>query len=350
MVTVLGLDVGGANTKLTLINFQNNNLLTIKPKQFYFPFWKRELSEYPNLLIKHISSLGIDIDAIDYFAVTTTAELSDVFFTKKQGILRVSELLLEVFPKNKIKFYTLDSKFISYDELLLDPLKIAAANWVATGCFFAKFFPDCLIIDIGSTTTDFIIVKNSKISNKGRTDVERLLHGELYYSGFLRTPVCSITDSVFFREKNCPLASEFFAIIADIHLILGNIGESDYTCDTPDNRQKTREYSLNRMSRMVCCDLNEIAEYEVKKLSEQILHVQLSKISELIKKIFEEQSMLKNKPVILTGIGRHWLKINLLKKFKKTMFILSDELKNIKLKEYDPSLAVAYLLKDFLEV
>ena len=51
----------------------------------------------------------------------------------------------------------------------------------------AKLAGDALFVDMGSTTTDIIPIEDGAVANEGYTDAERLLTGELVYTGFTRT-------------------------------------------------------------------------------------------------------------------------------------------------------------------
>ena len=55
-----------------------------------------------------------------------------------------------------------------------------------------------------------------------------------------------------------PVSSEYFATSADAHLVLGHITPGQYSCDTPDNKEKTTLAALRRLARVVCADLDEI--------------------------------------------------------------------------------------------
>src|SRR6185295_17246007 len=116
------------------------------------------------------------------------------------------------------------------------PLEVAAANWRASATLVARTFRDALFLDVGSTTTDIIPIVAGSVVVEGTTDPGRLLSGELVYTGALRTPVCAIVRSVPFEGRRCRVAAEHFAVAADVHLWLGRIQASDYTCETPDGR------------------------------------------------------------------------------------------------------------------
>ncbi|TFF88159.1 MAG: H4MPT-linked C1 transfer pathway protein, partial [Promethearchaeota archaeon] len=85
---ILGFDIGGANIKGALI--ENGNIINTYLE--YYPMWTSELNQLSiilNKVIEKISS-GLNIDA---FAITMTAELSDAFYTKSEGIKYIANTL-----------------------------------------------------------------------------------------------------------------------------------------------------------------------------------------------------------------------------------------------------------------
>src|SRR5205085_469250 len=105
------------------------------------------------------------------------------------------------------------------------PHEVAAANWMASATLVARTVPDALFIDVGSTTTDIIPIAGGEVAAAGRTDPARLRSGELVYTGCLRTPVCAIVRSVPQSGGRTRVASERFAIAADVYRWLGSIAD-----------------------------------------------------------------------------------------------------------------------------
>ena len=68
---------------------------------------------------------------------------------------------------------------------------------MASSLLLGKDYRDSIFVDIGSTTTDIIPIKNGK-PLAGKTDFKRLKNGELVYSGALRTNIAAILKSVKF--------------------------------------------------------------------------------------------------------------------------------------------------------
>jgi probable H4MPT-linked C1 transfer pathway protein len=88
----------------------------------------------------------------------------------------------------------------------------------------------------------------------GQTDPERLLSGELVYSGALRTPAEAIVQQVPLWGGQAGVSADGFALIGDAHLWRGNLSSDDYTCRAPDGRPATRVFAGERLARMVCAD------------------------------------------------------------------------------------------------
>src|SRR5919106_1077486 len=141
--------------------------------------------------------------------------------------------------------------------------EVAAANWLASALAVATVCPDAMMIDVGSTTADIVPIAAGRVVATGRTDLDRLLAGELVYTGALRTNLAAIAARVPVRDGWCPVASELFAISADVHLILGHLAPGAYTCATPDGRPATVEFARERVARLVCADTDQMEREEI---------------------------------------------------------------------------------------
>ncbi len=86
-----------------------------------------------------------------------------------------------------------------------------------------------MVVDVGSTSTSIIPIVNGQVAAHGKTDLDKLICGELVYTGSLRTNVAAIVQSIPIRNGVAGVASELFALSGDVHLVLGNITEKDYT-------------------------------------------------------------------------------------------------------------------------
>jgi hypothetical protein len=136
-----------------------------------------------------------------------------------------------------------------------------------------------LLVDIGTTTTDVIPLENGVPVSRGLTDLERLQHRELEYSGVSRTPLFALAHSVPFRDGHCSLAAEVFATTLDLYLWTGELNENPDNLDTANGRPATREASRDRLCRMLCADREEAADAELDRLCRFLIDVQTSRIA-----------------------------------------------------------------------
>ena len=151
----------------------------------YFPFWVKTIADNPEMLSRIISNLiiknGNNLELVDYISVAITAELSDAFQTKREGILTIIKALKQVFDEKKIFFINNENSFTDYKSAIANYLKIMAANLVSTSLFLGRFISTCVLIDAGSTTIDVIPILNSIPVAKGNDDVTRMVNHELLY-------------------------------------------------------------------------------------------------------------------------------------------------------------------------
>jgi probable H4MPT-linked C1 transfer pathway protein len=175
----------------------------------------------------------------------------------------------------------------------------------------AQHFRDTILIDTGSTTTDIIPIKAGKIIAVGRTDPERLVSGELVFTGALRTPVPTMTTALSYRGKPCRVSSEKFALSADVHLVLRHITENEYTCETADGRAKNRRDSLARIARVICADVEMLTAREITSLAKEIYDAQLKAIingiNQVKKRLRIRPAQMQKYPITVAGLGRRFL-------------------------------------------
>lgn len=271
----LGIDVGGANLKVAHKD---------GAEIVYFPMWKkaRELES----LLKNISK---KYDA-KKAGVVMTAELADVFESKRDGVNFVANACKNAFEE--VVFLDIEGNL---SDRIDDPLKFAASNWIASCKFLiSEGFRNFLFVDIGSTTTDIIPVTD-KIE-AAKTDYERLKREEMLYFGILRTPVFYIL-----REfENAKLVPEYFSITADVFILTDDINSSDYTCETPDGKGRDKFSCKRRLARSLCCDVEEMGE---KKIEEMAFKIKKEMVKEVSKAIRDKVEYYGLKRVFGCGIG-----------------------------------------------
>jgi probable H4MPT-linked C1 transfer pathway protein len=246
---MMGIDVGGANLKV--VDESGAHI-------HYCPLW--ENAPITDILLPYAGRTGGSA------AVVMSGELADCFSNKLQGISFIVKAVQQAFPR--ARFYGMDAAFHT------DAVPaLAAANWLASADYLRELHPRAVLLDIGSTTAD-IIPLNYFDELKGLTDTRRLQKGYLLYTGMLRTSIPTLLTAVDLDGIRTPVSTEYFATSADAHLVLGHITPGQYSCDTPDRKEKTPAASLRRLARVVCADLEEIGENGAVKVAEAFWEIQ----------------------------------------------------------------------------
>jgi hypothetical protein len=272
---MIGIDVGGANLKVA-----DENGVHIH----YCPLWTG--APITDLLRQYASRND------EAAAVVMSGELADCFENKLQGITFITRAVQEVFPD--ALFYGTDAQF--HD----GPVPaLAAANWLASADFLREKYPDAVLLDIGSTTADIIPLSRFP-ALVGLSDLSRLQKGYLVYTGMLRTPVATLISSVDLAGMTTPVSTEYFAASADVHLVLGHITADEYTCDSPDHKEKTPAASLRRLARVVCADLEEIGNDGALQIAAEFWARQRALVCDTVRRVAEESNASS---VIVAGIG-----------------------------------------------
>ncbi|MCW3995718.1 MAG: H4MPT-linked C1 transfer pathway protein [Candidatus Bathyarchaeota archaeon] len=306
MVDVLGLDIGGANTKAVRITIKDAKICEVKTKVEYFPVWKK-----PQKLFDTLSSLrqSLKLQRLDALGVTMTAELSDVYQTKREGVNHILSCVEEAFADVPIYVLNTDVELETLEAAKHDPMGVSAANWAATGWLVARHISDCVVVDIGSTSTSIIPILHGKVAACGKTDLAKLICGELVYTGSLRTNLAAVVHSIPTRNGVAGVSSELFALSGDVHLILGNITSPDYTCETADGRGKTLPEALARLARVVCADTEMLNKQEIIDMAQYIYDKQIAQVAEGLAKVYSrlKKQTTHQVPVVVTGLGKDFL-------------------------------------------
>jgi probable H4MPT-linked C1 transfer pathway protein len=108
-----------------------------------------------------------------------------------------------------------------------------------------------LFVDIGSTTADILLCENGTVQAIGLNDYQRLQSQELIYTGSVRTAVMAVSQSVFFKGQPVGLMAEYFATMADVYRLTGELNEAHDQTDTADGAEKSIPASAKRLSRMI---------------------------------------------------------------------------------------------------
>jgi len=246
----IGWDIGGAHIKAALIDEQGSVQQVLQqPCQLW-----QGIQELHRVMQSMLEQLVAD-DALH--AVTMTGELVDLFASRSDGVLQIVAAVQSRLAGQEIHVYAGNSGFL--EASCVDTGKarmIASANWLASASWAAESLPAGVFFDIGSTTTDILLFDNGRVNAVGMTDYQRLCSGELVYTGIVRTPVMAIDEKGIFQGHQVGLMAEYFATMADVYRLTGELHEAHDQTPAADGGEKTVAGSARRLSRMVGCDFD----------------------------------------------------------------------------------------------
>jgi len=291
---VIGWDIGGVNTKVAVVD------RGVVARAHAEPY---EIQRAPEQLPELLRSLCLRLEASADLphAITMTAELSQLFRTKRDGVAFVVDAFARAFPHSPLHLYAVGGRFLTPEEARAEPLAVAASNWFAAASIVAARWPDAIFVDVGSTTTDIIPIASGAVVALGKTDPERLAAGELLYLGALRTPVEAIVTEVPLGTGAAGVSAEAFALAGDVHLWRGDLRPEDYTVPTPDSRPLAREFLHERLARVVCGDRELLGRAEIDRMAEFIAATQTNRVAATIARVSDRHP--QSTIVVAAGLG-----------------------------------------------
>ncbi|WP_114364764.1 hydantoinase/oxoprolinase family protein [Ciceribacter lividus] len=292
---VAGWDIGGAHLKMALCE---NGVVT------HSATLKTSMWLGIDEVRRGIESLRAEVPAGAANAFTMTAELSDGFADRREGVAGILSLIEEEFGTEDTRIYAGRAGFADTAQARGLAPDIASANWHATAALAASVVRDALFVDMGSTTTDILALRDGKVANTGYSDAERLLSGELVYTGFTRSALIGIAERVPVGGTMTPLMNEYFANTADIARILGMLDEADDQYPSADRREKTLTGSIGRLARMIGRDGPDLSTEEWSDIALWFSEHQLRMVHDGALRVAADHRLARGAPVVGAGIGR----------------------------------------------
>ena len=324
MPEVLGLDIGGANLKAA---HTRGDVRTVP-----FELWKR-----PWDLTAALRDLAEKLPPYDLLAVTMTGELCDCFASKREGVDAILDSVEALAGRVPVGVWTTHGQFLPLKEARQEPLRVAAANWLALATLAGRFAPEGpgVLLDIGSTTTDIVELHKGRPVPSAWTDVERLRCGELVYTGVRRTPVCALLGPL--------VAAELFATTLDAYLLLDYLPEDPDSNQTADGKPATKAWAHIRLARMLGGDGETVPPEETRRLAQIVIDRQVELIAAGLAQVV---GRMPDKPrlAVISGSGA-FLGPLLLGTMALTPMALADQL-GPALSEAAGAYAVAVLAKE----
>jgi probable H4MPT-linked C1 transfer pathway protein len=287
----LALDIGGANIKVA------DGLGYAR--SYTFHLWKDSAN-----LAGMLRTILAESPAADHLAVTMTGELADCFASKWEGVQFILEAVGCGSDHRHTLVYLVDGRLVSPAAALQSPHLAAASNWRALAQFAGRFAPlgTALLVDVGSTTCDVIPLVDGRPAAQGQTDTQRLIAGELVYTGVERSPVCAVVSEAPYRGHKCGVAQELFATMLDVYLVLEKLPEDPDSRYTADGRPATKHAAVARLGRMLAADATEFDESDAKALAVAAAGAQTAHVAAAIRRVVAAMSD-QPQHAILSGHG-----------------------------------------------
>jgi probable H4MPT-linked C1 transfer pathway protein len=246
---VTGFDIGGAHLKAAQVTEDGRVMAAV---QVPCALWQGL-----DRLERAFAELETRLAPVGRLAVTMTGELADFFPDRASGVRELVQATMAMLPHAEPAIWAGRHGFVAPGEAASRAAEIASANWLASASLAARAVEAGLFVDLGSTTTDILVVAGGEVRAEGLTDRDRLAAGELVYTGLTRTALLAVAGTAPFAGRQVPVMREHFATMADVWRVLGLLPEEADQHPTPDGGPKSIMASARRLARMIGADLGE---------------------------------------------------------------------------------------------
>lgn len=292
LADIIGWDIGGAHLKAVRLNV-NGKIQQVL--QLPCQLW-RGLDQLETAIRHVLDAFDVKKIAVQH-VVTMTGELVDLFANRQQGVMQISQLSTKLLGADTL-FYAADSGFVAFKDVSAHSPFIASTNWHASASMLAMYVKDALLIDIGSTTTDIIAIAGGRVAHAGLSDAARMQADSLIYTGVIRTPVMALAQKLLFEATETNVAAEYFATMADVYRLTGELLPEYDMADTADAKGKTALESARRLARMIGHDVENHPLAIWKNLADTCRTIQLNQIKMALLKQLRPQAT-----IIGAGVG-----------------------------------------------
>ncbi len=284
----IGWDIGGVNVKVARVGAGESCRAMTEPLS---------IEHDADRLVSALQRLGRDIGAEGCrHAVTMTAELSQRFRSKAEGVGFILDALTQAFPGAPMQVLDTAGQFRTFAVARERPIEVAASNWVATAMVIAAEHADVVLVDMGTTTTDIIPIESGHVRAVGRTDPDRLASGELVYSGALRTPVEALVREVPWRGGTAAVSADDFAHTSDVHCWLGTLPDHVLAANGI-----TRDRAGEHLARVACADRSMLDDEGISAIARCIAEAQVAVIAQAIARVRGRHPRLDRAAIL--GLG-----------------------------------------------
>ncbi|MCX4186383.1 hydantoinase/oxoprolinase family protein [Methylophaga sp. OBS4] len=298
-----GWDIGGAHLKVARCDVSGQLQDII---QFPCALW-RGIDELETAFSLALAQLN---NQTDVHAITMTGELVDFFRNRQQGVEQILDCIVNILPLSSIQIFTGKQGWLEVEQAKTQWQAVASMNWQASAMYAAATIEQGLFIDIGSTTCDIIPIVQHQIRPGGLSDHDRQRHGELVYTGAIRTPLMAIAHQAPLNGDWIPLTAEWFASSADVWCLLNQLSSADIQDNSADGQPWDKPYCRQRLARILATDAEFASEQQWSYLAQWFAEKQLQTITEACLQVLSSApEIAQQSPLIGAGVGRFMVQL-----------------------------------------
>lgn len=295
---MLGIDIGGVATKVSIFQESGRRVAHFRLPYAVSQNWDFWATWFDQWMATCPLLMGTAMGAV---LVSISAELSDAFVSKEDGVHRITRALDNLFG-NSVRMVTHMGELVTTEKAREHVWHVAAANWIPTAQWIGRHAPTAIMVDIGSTTTDIIPIVNGRPDPVSRCDMGRLQSSELVYLGIERTPVNSLAHRIPWADHWLPVAGELFAQTGDVWRVVGLIDQRHLYHTPVDGRTWSLTDCYRRLAKIICADLSQATPQALKSvawyLAEQQMRITYNAIFAV-----ERRSFAGSVPIYVVGQG-----------------------------------------------
>jgi len=99
------------------------------------------------------------------------------------------------------------------------------------------------------------------------------------------------------------LMNEYFASMADVYRVLGDLDEAHDQHPTADGRDKSAASSCARIARMLGMDAGDANDNEWRMVAAWFMHAQMRRIEDAVRLVCSRRPALDTAPIVAAGVG-----------------------------------------------
>ena len=234
--------------------------------------------------------------------VTMSGEMCDLFPTRTLGVQQILQFLEVRYGAENVRVWTCPGGL--QPRAACRALEVASMNWHASAAAVAARCPHALFVDLGSTTADVIRVAGGAVCSRSRDDRGRLASDELVYQGVVRTPLMALAARVPYRGAWQGVAAEYFATVADVYRVLGQLPPEADLHPSADGRGKSVHESAARLARMVGDEPDPDDMAALDALAAHYADLQAARLQEAFRRVEAGHEGSGEIPLVGAGVGR----------------------------------------------